>query len=55
MIPSNGRPPRRRRASELPPPKRGCCAMVEAVRSVRRGKYRLARRYTAMSVRLLVG
>jgi hypothetical protein len=35
------------------PPKKGCCPMVEAVNSVKRGKFRLARRYAAMSVRLL--
>jgi hypothetical protein len=28
--------------------------MVAAVRSVRRGKFRLARRYAVMSVRLMV-
>lgn len=32
----------------------GCCPMVAAVRSVRRGKFRLARRYAVMSVRLMV-
>jgi hypothetical protein len=32
-----------------------CCPMAAAVRSVKRGKFRLARRYAAMSVRLLVG
>lgn len=32
-----------------------CCPMVAAVRSVKRGKFRLARRYARMSVRLLVG
>jgi hypothetical protein len=30
-----------------------CCPMVAAVRSVKRGKFRLARRYAAMSVRLI--
>jgi hypothetical protein len=34
--------------------KKGCCSMVAAVKSVKRGKYRLARRYAAMSVRLIV-
>lgn len=33
---------------------RKCCSMVEAVRSVKRGKFRLAKRYAAMSVRLIV-
>lgn len=35
------------------PPKRGCCSMVEAGKAVGRGKYRLARRYAAMSVRTI--
>jgi hypothetical protein len=35
------------------PPKKGCCPMVAAVRSVKQGQYRLARRYAAMSVRLI--
>lgn len=30
-----------------------CCPMVAAVRSVRRGKFRLAQRYAAMSLRLI--
>jgi hypothetical protein len=30
-----------------------CCPMVAAVQSARRGKYRLARRYAVMSVRLI--
>lgn len=30
-----------------------CCPMVAALQSVKRGKFRLARRYAAMSVRLL--
>jgi hypothetical protein len=50
------RPPRTRRASEVggsATPKNDCCPMVAAVRAVRRGKYRLARRYTVMSVRLI--
>lgn len=32
-----------------------CCPMVAAVRSLGRGKFRLARRYAGMSVRLLAG
>jgi hypothetical protein len=40
-----------------PPPPRpdsdNCCPMAAAVRSVRRGRYRLARRYAVMSVRLI--
>lgn len=36
-----------------PPSKQGCCPMVAAVQSVKRGKFRLARRYAAMSVRLI--
>lgn len=35
------------------PPKKGCCAMAAALRSVKRGQFRLARRYAALSVRLL--
>lgn len=38
-----------------PPKKRGCCPTVAAVRSVKRGNFRLARRYAAMSVRLIAG
>lgn len=30
-----------------------CCPMVAAVQSVKRGKFRLARRYAAMSIRLI--
>lgn len=33
--------------------KGGCCPMVAAVRSVKRGQFRLARRYAVMSVRLV--
>lgn len=32
---------------------RGCCPMVEAGRALRRRRFRLARRYAAMSVRLM--
>lgn len=47
-------PPRRPRS---PADTRGesCCPMVAAVRAVSRGRLRLACRYAAMSVRLLVG
>ena len=34
-------------------PPRKCCPMGMAVTSARRGKFRLARRYAAMSVRLI--
>jgi hypothetical protein len=34
--------------------KNDCCPMVAAVRSVKRGQFRLARRYAVMSIRLLV-
>lgn len=51
------RPPRVRRASEVggsaTPPKRQCCPMVAAAVSVKKGKYRLARRYAVMSIRLI--
>ena len=33
--------------------KKGCCAMAAAGRAARRGRWRLARRYAAMSVRLV--
>jgi hypothetical protein len=39
-----------------PPPKKNadaCCPMVAAARSARAGRYRLARRYAVMSVRLI--
>lgn len=36
-----------------PPAKKGCCPMVEAGRSIKRRKFRLAARYARMSVRLL--
>lgn len=36
------------------PPKKSCCPMVEAGRSIKRGKFKLAGRYAAMSIRLLV-
>lgn len=32
-----------------------CCPMAAAVHAARRGKLRLARRYAAMSVRLIAG
>lgn len=35
------------------PPKQSCCSMVEAGKAVRRGQFRLARRYAAMSVRII--
>jgi len=50
------RPPRVRRASEVggSATPTGCqCPMGAAVRSARRGRFRLARRYAAMSVRLI--
>lgn len=36
------------------PPKKGCCAMVEAGKALRRKKFRLARRYAILSVRLIL-
>ena len=33
--------------------KNSCCPMVAAVRSVKQGKFKLARRYAGMSVRLI--
>lgn len=35
------------------PPEKKCCPMVAAVVSVKQGKFKLARRYAAMSVRLI--
>jgi hypothetical protein len=37
------------------PPRKGggCCPMAAAVRSAKRGQFRLARRYAVMSVRLI--
>ena len=34
--------------------KKGCCPMVAAVKSVKQGQFRLARRYAKMSARLIV-
>ena len=55
---SGNQPPRVRPANEVggggKPPKRDCCPMVAAVRSVKQGRFRLARRYAAMSARLIV-
>lgn len=51
------RPPRVRNAPKVggsATPQGGCCPMVAALRSARRGKFRLARRYAAMSARLIV-
>lgn len=66
---SNGRPPRRRGRAGTGPgpayrpsstgggtPHKGdtsCCPMVAAVKSIKRGKFRLARRYAGLSVRLM--
>jgi hypothetical protein len=33
--------------------KKDCCPMVAAVRSAKQGKFKLARRYAGMSVRLI--
>lgn len=35
------------------PPKKDCCAMVAGVKAARRGRYKLARRYAILSVRLI--
>ncbi len=34
---------------------KGCCPMAAAIRSVKRGKFRLAGRYARWSLRLLTG
>ena len=64
-IPQRPDPRKPKARPKLPPPDRQVpkpnrsndpicnCPMVAAVRSVKRGQYRLARRYTAMSVRLI--
>ena len=36
------------------PPKKKCCPMVAAVHSAKEGKFKLARRYAAMSARLIL-
>ena len=52
---AGSRPARVRKPSQLPKSGKSgdCCPMVAAVRSVRRGRFRLARRYAVMSVRLI--
>jgi hypothetical protein len=52
--PYRGRPTNSHQRGGGKPPKKGCCPMVEAGRSVKRGKFRLAGRYARMSVRLLI-
>lgn len=55
---SSNRTPRVRNASTVnppPPPSKPCCPMVAAVRSARRGRWRLARRYAAMSFSIMMG
>jgi hypothetical protein len=42
------------RGGGKPPAKKSnCCSMAAAVRAVKRGKFRLARRYAVMSIRLI--
>jgi hypothetical protein len=49
-----GRRARVRKAADLGQhSKKRCCSMVAAGQAARRGKYRLARRYAVMSVRLI--
>lgn len=52
---AGSRPARSRPASQVGGSTQGggCCPMVAALRSVKRGKFRLARRYAAMSLRLI--
>jgi hypothetical protein len=45
--------PKRRSPMDSGNNHKGCCPMVAAVKSVKRGKFRLARRYAALSVRLI--
>lgn len=67
--PSGGRPPGRRGTAGVGPGPgyrpsssgggtrhsgdTSCCPMVAAVKSVKQGKFRLARRYAAWSIRLM--
>lgn len=59
MPASDGKNPKpyRGRPANSHSPKHGkknyCCPMVAAVGATRRGQFRLARRYAAMSVRLI--
>jgi hypothetical protein len=46
--------PKRRSPMDSGNRKGSCCPMVAAVKSVKRGKFRLARRYAAMSTRLIL-
>lgn len=48
-----GRPHAGGGGSGKKPPSKGCCPMVAALASVKQGRFRLARRYAAMSVRLM--
>lgn len=54
---AGSRPPRRREATVVGGSSKGqsggCCSMAAAVRAARRGKFKLARRYAIMSVRLI--
>lgn len=54
--PPNPQQAKKQHGTKPPPPKddtEACCPMVAAVQSVKRGKWRLARRYAAMSARLI--
>lgn len=57
--PAGGPLPRGNHGRKPPPPpphrsrEGGCCAMAAAGRAARRGRFRLARRYAVMSVRLI--
>jgi hypothetical protein len=48
-----GGPGGRRQRIQRPKKKKGCCSMVAAVRSVKRGQFKLARRYATMSIKLI--
>lgn len=51
---AGSRPARVRRGGQsAKPPTKQCCPMNAAVRSARRGKFRLARRYAGLAVRLM--
>lgn len=50
---SSGSIKRSQQGGSHKPPKKGCCSMVEAVRSVKRGQFRLAVRYVRMTPRFI--
>lgn len=51
--PQNGGKQHGRKPPKPPGSSEACCPMVAALHSAKRGKYRLARRYAAWSLRLI--